>query len=313
MSVQIQANVEVATDLLSRFSFSSYNSIVQARIELAQQIRLSMQFTEAYKIPLDQKLPAGQGLETTAQYVHPWNVACALMNVCMNGSRFGGENLTPQEDLQLYANEWVRLGTCWFPTATLAAAEPAAPPAPSPSPQPPSAEAQAPLPMPEPDGQQAAAQAAPAATTITAAADKAAARRQPEHEGGDLPDSNIRLERRGSQTGRPQKSPFEKAIEERKKVAEPPFWWKHMVVSAPRLFTSSPAGALDDSSSGSGPVQSYMVLLSLVQRVLADVDAYTTVAALRNYLHEIDQQVSQLPDAKAANQLRSSLLPAPRK
>lgn len=304
MTVHLQADTAVVNDLLARFPFTSFNSIVQARVELAQQIRLSMQYPQTYQIPLDQHLPAEQGLEAIAQYVHPWNVACALMNVCLNGTRFGGDNLAPQEDLQVYVGEWKPLMGCTFPSAIVPAQQAPITAAPAPAPE-----------VAVPPVMEALGHTQPPAPVADTPVHTSAAPQQPQqHEvvshgdSVDLPDSDIKLERSG-QTGRPQKSPFEKKIEERSKIADPPFWWKHLLISAPKIFRKSPAGALDDSSSGAGPVQSYMVLVALLRQVLDGVDPRTSVAALRTFLAEIDEQVSKLESAAAANQLRDTLVP----
>jgi hypothetical protein len=288
MTVHIQADTGVVNDLLSRFPFTSYNSIVQARVELAQQIRLTMQHPQTYQTPIDQKLPAELGREAAAQYVHPWNLACALLNVCVNGARFGGDNLAPQEDLQVFVGEWRPLQGCTFPSAVVPLQElPKAAMTPPPPP---------------------AADAAPSPPAANPVAQQLAQEAEAEAPDGDLPDSSITKERSG-QSGRPQKSPFEKKIEARSKIAPPPFWWTHAMVSAPLIFTRSPAGAADDSSTGAGPVQSYMVLVGLLQRALKGVDPHTTVAALRTYLREVDEQVRALETGKAANQLRDALVP----
>lgn len=325
MSTHLQADTSVVNALLARFPFTSYNSIVQARVLLAQQIRLSMQYPQAYQIPIGQQLPAEQGVEATAQYVHPWNVACALLNVCLNGTRFGGENLAPQEDLMVYVGQWERLAGCTAPTAIVPLQEaPITPPAPSlPPVAPPAqdlgtmadaddadksvaaqlrreADAEAPPVLPSAQAQQTLPGVEPAAADPVVEREAAV--------GADLPDSNISLERTG-QSGRPQKSPFEKKIEPRNKVAPPPFWWVSLTRSAPLIFHKSPAGALDDSSTGAGPVQSYMVLVALLRQVLAGVDPHTNVASLRTFLAEIDAQVSKLESAPAANQLRDILVP----
>lgn len=317
MTVHLQADTSVVNDLLSRFPFTSYNSIVQARVELAQQIRLTMQHPQTYQTPPTQHLPPAMGREATAQYVHPWNIACALMNVCVNGARFGGDNLAPQEDLQIYDGQgWRPLMGCTFPSAVVPMQEAPKPdPAPAPMPEPPQA---------NPVAQQMIAEADAEATTAILPSTEAQLPLTGEWVDGnapvrnavteldgsatDLPDSNIALERTG-QSGRPQKSPFEKKIEERSKVAPPPFWWAHVLVSAPKIFTSSPAGAVDDSSTGAGPVQSFMVLNALLLRALKGVAPGTTVAQLRTYLREIDEQVAKLPHGAAANQLRDALVP----
>lgn len=302
MTVHLQANTEVVNNLLARFPFTSYNSIVQARVELAQQIRLTMQHPQTYNTPVEQQLPPDQPLQNTAQYVHPWNIACALMNVCLNGARFGGENLAPQEDLQVYVGEWKPLMGCTFPSAVVPLQE-KQPDAPPPMTQDMAAMGAA--------GAFANEQVNPVAQQLMAEAETEAAALPPGTESGvfgDLPDSSITKERSG-QSGRPQKSPFEKKIEARSKVAPPPFWWTHMMVSAPLVFNRSPAGAADDSSTGAGPVQSYMVLVGLLRRALAGVDPHTTVAALRSFLGDIDKQVAALETGKAANQLRDTLVP----
>lgn len=289
MTVHIQADTGVVNDLLARFPFTSYNSIVQARVELAQQIRLTMQHPQTYNTPIDQKLPPELGREAAAQYVHPWNLACALLNVCVNGARFGGDNLAPQEDLQVYVGEWRPLMGCTFPSAVV----------PLQDEKPGQTLAEVPQPMTE------AAEPPPTANPV---AQQLAQEAEAESPDRDLPDSSIAKERTG-QSGRPQKSPFEKKIEARNKIAPPPFWWAHMMVSAPLIFTRSPAAAADDSSTGAGPVQSYMVLLGLLLRTLAGVDPRTTVAELRSFLRDVDKQVAALETSAAANQLRDSLVP----
>jgi hypothetical protein len=124
----------------------------------------------------------------------------------------------------------------------------------------------------------------------------------------DLPDSSVALQRTGA-TGRPQASPFTKKVEPRTKVGEPPFWWGFMLHAAERILTQHPAQALDPDSQGSGPVQAYALLLHLLHdKVLAGVDGFHTVAALRTYLKEVIGNIDALPSADAINQLADSML-----
>lgn len=289
MTAFIQSNVPVVEQLFQRFKLVDAKDVVAARLALGAQLRESMQHPETYTIPLDQPLPPGIGIDDAAKYVHPWNVACALVNLCTNMPRFGGEPIAPQEDLQLYATQWELLGSYTFPAAVVPKAEPE------------------PEPEPVPTEQSGPSLSEMGITELPKEL-------QPPTSGGsieaadvDLPDPSITLPRSG-QSGRPQKSPFEKKVELRKSVGKPPFWWLHVLVSARKIFDHSPAGALDGSSEGAGPVQSYMVLLALLQQALAPVDAKMTVGALREYLREIDEQVAALPSAEAINQLRSELI-----
>lgn len=303
MTTQVQSNATVAAHTLTRcFALRTYSDVVAARVQLGQQLRLSMQHPEAYSIPLNQQLPDDQPAEAVAQFVHPWNVACALVNLCLNASRFGGEDLAPQEDLQLYAAAWTPLGALSFPQCVVAMA-PAAAPAPAQAPP------AAPAPLPTAgtgEGASESQQQQAESTAPDLGPEQASAEAQPS---GALPDPSIAKQRTG-QSGRPQKSPFEKSIETRKKVAAQPFWWDHLRVSARKLFKQSPAAALDDSSSGAGPVQAYMVLIGLTRAMLDGVDGKVTVGELRTYLARVDEQVSDLPTEDAANQLRRAFLPA---
>jgi hypothetical protein len=391
MSQYIQADTTVVNNLLSRFEFTSYASLVAARTVLAQAIRLSMQHPQCYTaIPLQQQLPAEFGVDNAAQYVHPWNIAAALMNVCVNGPRFGGEALAPQEDLQIHLDTWRFLQGNTFPTAIVPMAAPPAPePAPAPAPiTPVPAPAPAPAPVPAAPTPAAAAYANEETRTATSALDAVAAAtsappapspgpsgpmaayiaaeeavlgvgnartiqglnpytglpatdattappvhlQQPgavieqpaarqvtgdvmprtrnetlDDAAGGMPDPDIRAQRTGG-TGRPQKSPFEKKVEPRSKIADAPFWWKTIVKTASKILTQSPASALDADSTGAGPVQSYMVAVALLQEALKDVPPHVTVASLRNYLREVDGQVSELEWADAANQIRKELM-----
>ena len=307
MSVYLSANAAVAEDLLRRLPFTSYSSIVQARTVLGVQLRASMAAPAPYGFSVDAPLPPDQPIEQLAAFVHPWNIAAALINVCVAGQRFGGDALAPQEDLLVYAGEWTPLGQCTCPAVNVPVQE--AQPAPvqaAPASQP---QAQ---PAPAAEPQQAPAQAAAQPVAESAATPDPEPQPDPgaAQVGGraPLPDPSITLERKG-QSGRPQKSPFEKKIEERKKVAEPPFWWTHLRVSAPKILVKSPAAAVDDSSDGAGPVQSYMVLLALLRAALKSVPSGTTVGELRKYLADVDDQVEKSPQNEGANQLRKMLVP----
>lgn len=285
----IQSHTGVTEALLARLKFTSYNSIVEARALLAQQIRLTMQYPQTYQTPIEQFLPDGVDVGAAAQYVHPYNLATALINVCLNGPRFGGDAIAPQEDLLLWTGaEWTPLHQCTCASAVVPmAGTPQAEEVPITS---------KPAAEPEP-----AAAAPPATTQAPVKRDEYAP------VNNDLPSSDISLERTG-QSGRPQKSPFEKKVEPRNKVAPAPFWWESLMRSAPKIFTVPPASGLDDSSTGAGPVQSYMILLALLQVVLKGVDARISVASLRTHLREIDEQVSKLDTAEAINQLRKLLV-----
>ena len=124
--------------------------------------------------------------------------------------------------------------------------------------------------------------------------------------GGKLPSADVTLPRMAS-TGRENKSPFTAKVEERKKIAAAPWWQDFWSVSAGRLFTQHPSQALDDSSTGSGPVQAYAALIALQKSVLAGVDPSVTVAELRTFLDEVESGIAALPDAAAINQLRDAL------
>jgi hypothetical protein len=283
-SPNLAANVPAVESVLRTFRFKTYTDLATTRTILGEQIRLSMQHPEAYQIPIDQLCPELSSGQVPAQFVHPWNIAAALMNVCVSGLRFGGDNLAPQEDLQVYVGEWTRLQDCTFPSAVLAKHE-------DPKPK---------LPV---------ATASEVVQSTLAGDDSSTGGEplQPELLGADgLPNPSIHAERTG-QTGRPQKSPFTKQLRERSKVGAEPFWMAHLRVSLKRIFTRSPAAAVDPSSDGVGPVQTYMALVQLLQIALADVPGHVTAAQLKHYLATIDAQVAGIQDAKAANQLRRAL------
>lgn len=122
-----------------------------------------------------------------------------------------------------------------------------------------------------------------------------------------LPNASVSVGRIGA-TGRPNMSPFTKEVKPRNKVSDAPFWWGHLIESAPKVFTHGPAEALDTSSDGSGPVQSYAVLVALLRRVLAGVAGEVTVAELRLYLDNVATDIDAQPSAAAINQLVIKLM-----
>ena len=181
------------------------------------------------------------------------------------------------------------------PTNTEAALPPpptAAPPAPVAPPQP-SASA------PEPAGGSAPTASAPANHGRPADDER-------------LPDSSVLAQRTGA-SGRPQKSPFEGKIAERSKVAAAPYWWDHMRYSAKHVLAVNPAQALDPSSTGAAPVQSYAMLITLLQDVFKPLDPHTTVAEIRTFLREVETGMLGLESAKAVFQLCDALFGEPDK
>lgn len=159
-----------------------------------------------------------------------------------------------------------------------------------------------------------AAVPAPVSPPQASAPAPAAAAAGPAHhgpaDGEHLPDSSVLAQRTGS-TGRPQKSPFEGKIAERKSVAPAPYWWEHMRYSAKHVFAVNPAQALDPSSTGAAPVQSYAILTTLLQDVLKPLDPHTTVAEMRTFLREVDTGMRGLESASAVFQLADVLFAEP--
>lgn len=428
MTKPIVPNPEVVAGLLARYTFTDYASLLPAHTELTDGVRLSMEHTAAYSIPINQLLPPEVERTAAAPYVHPLNLAAALLSVYAAGQQLGGAPLAlvPAPDLQVYNGDAWQLvvgSPCTVTPLSLAAAPlpvPVAPP-PPPVPLPPTA-AQADLvslvdaalgsappsegltgkPAPTPRDAGYAAIAAPstvAATPIVATPPVAAASgpvvvprtmsgteanakfgnrygtdweyeaeaapetpitdmatlgvqgafaNEPERvvasqpalaapygqpdappslplaaqlkamEGTGsapaapakgLPDASVLAERKTA-AGRPQKSPFERPVEARNKVAAAPFWWEFLRYSASKVLTESPAAALDPSSSGSGPIQSYALLIALLQDVLRGADGDLTVAELRLFLNEIETGMTSLPSGKAIYQLVDHLFEA---
>lgn len=141
---------------------------------------------------------------------------------------------------------------------------------------------------------------------VTYAQAVAAAASAPIDEAKGLPDPGVLHERTGK-SGRPQKSPFEKKVEKRNKVAAPPFWWESLRYSLPRAFVDHPSQALDPSSDGAGPVQTYAVVIAILGEALRAADGALTVAELRAWLREVETGINGLPDAEAINQLVTHL------
>lgn len=117
-----------------------------------------------------------------------------------------------------------------------------------------------------------------------------------------LPTADVLADRTGA-SGRPTKSPFERPVEARSKVGKPPFWWEHLLFSANRVFTHNPAAALDDKSTGSGPMQAYAILVQLLDKALRGADPTLNVAQLREFLREVDAGMSALPSRDAIYQI----------
>jgi hypothetical protein len=124
-----------------------------------------------------------------------------------------------------------------------------------------------------------------------------------------LPDPSISLGTT-TPTGRTKASPFTRKVEKRNKISGAPWWWEFFKYSAPRLFAEHPAGAVDPSSTGSGPVQAYAALTRLVGEVLDGADGELTVAELRTYLREVDSAIAELDDAPAILQVADFLFGA---
>ena len=122
-----------------------------------------------------------------------------------------------------------------------------------------------------------------------------------------LPNASVAAPKTNTASGRPKVSAFTKDVKPRSKVAEAPFWWVSMLRAAPRLFTHVPSEAIDDSSEGSAPVQSYAALLELVQTVLRDVPGDVSVAELRVWSELVKADIANQPSAAAINQIRDSL------
>lgn len=118
-----------------------------------------------------------------------------------------------------------------------------------------------------------------------------------------LPDPSVLLGRSNPKTGRDMKSPFDRKVELRSKIAANPWWWDFFAYSAPRLFVDNPAAALDPESTGAGPVQAYAALVELFLSALDGADGEVSVAQLRAFLREVQSGYNALPDAAAINQL----------
>lgn len=125
-----------------------------------------------------------------------------------------------------------------------------------------------------------------------------------------LPDPSVLLGRTNPKTGRDMKSPFDRKVEARAKIAANPWWWDFFAYSAPRLFVESPAAALDPESTGAGPVQAYAALVELLLSALDGADGEVTVAQMRAYLREVQTGYNGLPDAAAINQLADHMFRA---
>ena len=371
MSQFIPANPNVLGALLSRFTFTDTASLQHAVDTLAASIRLSTAQTAAYaQIPTDSLLPAEAELNELqiTQWVHPHNVAAALINVAKAGQ------LAIPADLQVYVTAWQFVAASEAPPVQVTIVPPApvapppppvqaAPPAP-PAPPIPAAPA-APAP-PQDVTALVAAAVGPGPNVIDSTAQRIttpqefdAARQAQGHpplagsvpgyapitpavaeqlaapstvpatplpptpapaptphvpfqqavaeaaqqEAAELPDPSVLAERRDQTTGRTKKSPFERKVEARNKIADAPFWWPHLRYTLQRLFAENPAGACDDSSTGSGPVQAYAVGVAIAQELLRCAPADATVAQLRTYLREVETGICGQPSADAINQI----------
>lgn len=359
---QINPNPEVVADLLSRYTFATLQDLQGAVGELSTGLRLSMEHTQAYGIALDQKLPADIERTSAAPYVHPHNIASALVSVAHAGQ------IVLDSTLLVFAGTWVPVASTPVPTVqvTIVVAPPPVhvPPAPAPPPPPPApgippapaaqggvdlvglvdaamgtgpaivapssvpatpvvpSTAPAPITTPAQFADYRDAQGHPetrgviegTATRVAAAAPPAPSQNQ-QHvtleqaraqaanaEAVGLPDPSVLAERR-TETGRPQKSPFERKVEPRNKVAEPPFWWPFVRHSASRLFAENPASALDPSSTGAGPVQAYALTVQIAQELLRCTDGSLTVSELRAYLRDVETGINALPSAGPIYQL----------
>lgn len=341
---QLHANPAVAQSLLDRFPLTSPQAAESAIAVLYDAVKLSMTQTQAYNLPTDQLLPPETMTEAACTIVHPLNIAAVLVSLyrAIGSTAPGDLQVYDNGAWKLVAQYEPMVGLNAIIAAPPAPAPVAPPPAPAPAPAP-----AAPPPAPEaaqanpadlmslvdsalgtptaPQAQQAAAPAPPsiAAPETTPATPVAPVRPVIEGEatrvappaqqtappapgGTKLPPADVTLPRMAS-TGRENKSPFTGKVEERKKIAAAPWWQDFWSVSAGRLFTQHPSQALDDSSTGSGPVQAYAALIALQKSVLAGVDPSVTVAELRTFLDEVESGIAALPDAAAINQLRDAL------
>lgn len=378
----INANPVVVQALLARYTFAAPEHLRFAVSELTAGIRLSMEHTAAYGIPMDQQLPPENGTDSAAPFVHPHNIAAALISVVSGGHAIGVTDLQVDPALQLNVDgQWQLLNGLSAPVAGLnivlpPTPAPAPPPPPAPAPVAPAPIAPAPVaaapvvtdiaglvsaalgtpdaPAPvaaittpaEYDAYRAAQGQAgfgaivapstvpatpvvpatppappplpsnvtpfPTAAAPTPAAPQvvtlAQAKAQAQYEeASGLPDASLTQARTG-ESGRPQKSPFEKAVESRNKIAAAPFWFEFLLHSARKVFTDHPAQAVDGSSTGSGPVQAYALLIALLEEVLRTTDGTVTVAELRTYLSEVSTGINALPSAESINQLVDRLI-----
>jgi hypothetical protein len=171
-----QHNPFVVNGILQRFQFDSPAALTTAHASLTQALLLSMQHPQAYNAPVDQALPAEVDVDGMAAYVHPYNVAAALLAVSRAGPSVGLE-LTVDPSLQVYQFDpagWVQLQAL-SPHIQIAPVQvtlpappvPPAPPAPEVPPAPPAP------PVPPAPPAPAPAPAAPAVADLSALVDAA--------------------------------------------------------------------------------------------------------------------------------------------
>ncbi|MCJ5690419.1 hypothetical protein LPJ08_29115, partial [Klebsiella pneumoniae] len=151
----LQTNAAAVRSLLDRFTISTPDSLTHALDTLTAQVKLSMQNTQAYTIPLDQQLPAEHPIEVAAAFVHPYNVAAALVSLAVAAPQVGRDVVAPDPTAMVYVPElggWKAVGAVQLvPVPVQISLAPPPAPAAAVPPPPPAAPAAVPLP-PAPKG-----------------------------------------------------------------------------------------------------------------------------------------------------------------
>lgn len=257
MTHAIPHNPEAVASLMAAIPTPTAAHLTAARSLLGEGLRASMTNTALYGLPLEQTLPTGFSADTAHQFIHPHNVATALLNLCVSGPKLGVEALSPPEGLMVWLGQWVGLEACTFSTVTV------------------NIPAQAP-----------AAAAAPQATSAPLTGETQQALSLPETTQASLPPVELAWPR-GEGPGRPKKSRFEVKAEPPKRLTPKPAWWSEFAPVLPRVLTVDPREAITSESSGVQPLMAYGLAVDVIEQALSQVPQSLTVGECRAFLSDL--------------------------
>lgn len=263
----------VVDALLTRVPTHSAGVLALAAKNLAVQLRHSMTETTLYNLPLDQTLPDGAAFESAYKYVHPFNIAVAMLT-CQDSTNFFGTlpEITPK-GLMLYTGMWQELGDVEF--------EPFPPIRPKDNLSPPitrvdeaienliAAEATDPPPVTRPN---------------------------------DLPHTNVSAAKTGTK-GKAVRSAFDKTYRAKSISKSRPAWLKEFNVAVDGLLVVSPNELVSVDSASPDAVMAYTYALILFDRMISQAPPGATVDDLAGWVMRARASITSSTAANVANLL----------